>query len=241
MANIERFLPIKLREIEEFTEFCLAQNPEFDEVRELREKWMKNKFPWEADEDGIKVWEKILGIKPSINSNLESRRSMVIAKLNERLPYTYIQLHRMMAAICGWDGFDLKLKDFVLMAVIAMDVPERYAAVKDMLMDVLPAHIFILLVEFLEGNETGYLASHGWTKRVVSTHTAKKTQDILIAGSGRIRRIVETHTPYHPKKIYIAGTGITRKVVQTHSPLKTLTIYPVGWGRLIKQISTGNK
>ena len=147
MANIEKYLPGRFSQIEEFMSMCLSQNPEFENMEEIREKWLKNKFPTEADLDGIKIFEKILDIQPGANDSLEDRRFNVLTRLNQKLPYTWIQLHRMMAALCGWEGYELKLEDFILTVYLAMDSQPKLHAVIDLLADVLPMHILINIIQ----------------------------------------------------------------------------------------------
>lgn len=147
MANIEKYLPIKFEEIEEFKNLCLAENPEFEKMEIDRNKWLNNKFPTKADLDGIKIFEKILDITPKSFDSLEDRRFRVLSKLNERLPYTWIQLHRMVAAICGWNGYVMTLEDFILMVYLSLDNMNKTQAVLNMLRDVLPMNICIDIEE----------------------------------------------------------------------------------------------
>ena len=150
MANIEQYLPGRMAQIKEFMDLCLAENPEFDDMEAVRKKWLNNKFPTQADEDGIAMFEKILDLHPSDSDTLEDRRFRVLTKLNERLPYTWIQLHRMMAALCGWDGYELKLEHFVLTVYLAMDSRSKLNSVIDMLRDVIPMHILIDIEQAVE-------------------------------------------------------------------------------------------
>lgn len=149
MANIENYLPLRIRQIEEIADLCKAENPEFDEMRELTKRWIKNKNPLEAYEEGLKEWEKILDIKPA-NDSLEIRRFRIVAKLNEKLPYTYPQLLRMLNAICGIDGYKIEIKDFILMLTLASGQEDKLAGVVDMLRDVVPMHIFLYIIQKVE-------------------------------------------------------------------------------------------
>lgn len=149
-TDLVKYLPLELKKIEEITEFLRATAPEFDEARYLKEHWLANRFPWQAQEDGLRVWEKILQIKPNTSDSIENRRIRVIAKLNERTPYTFRQLWMMMAAICGVDGFDLKLEHFMLMVTLSMESHEKLDAVMEMLSDVLPMHIYVAVTQLIE-------------------------------------------------------------------------------------------
>lgn len=147
MANIEKYLPDRFKEIEEFENLCLAENPEFGVIEKRREKWLNNKFPALADLDGLKLYEKILDITPNSFDSVEDRRFRILSKLNERLPYTWVRLHRMIAAICGWDGYEMTLEDYILTVYLSLDSMSKTQAVLDVLRDVLPMNIFIGIEE----------------------------------------------------------------------------------------------
>lgn len=160
MAHIENYLPYRLAQITEFKDLCLAENPEFDGMDQVREKWLKNKFPTEADLDGIKIFEKILDLHPADTDTVEDRRFKVLSNLNERLPYSWIQLHRMLAAICGWDGYELKLEHFILTVYLAMDSHSKLNSVISMLQNVLPMHLLINIEQAIDAFTRFYIRSY---------------------------------------------------------------------------------
>lgn len=164
MANIEKYLPSRFQDIEEFMSLCLAEDPEFDNMAKIRVKWLNNKFPREADLDGIKIFEKILELKPLDTDTIEDRRERIIAKLNARLPYTWIQLHRMMAAICGWEGYTLHLEDFVLLVYLSLENNDKIRFVIDLLYEVLPMHIMIRIERAID--EYNKIAIRSYSKNL---------------------------------------------------------------------------
>ena len=164
MANIEKYLPSRFQDIEEFMSLCLAEDPEFDNMAKIRVKWLNNKFPREADLDGIKIFEKILELKPLDTDTIEDRRERIIAKLNARLPYTWIQLHRMMAAICGWEGYTLHLEDFVLLVYLSLENNDKIRFVIDLLYEVLPMHIMIRIERAID--EYNKIAIRSYSKNI---------------------------------------------------------------------------
>lgn len=149
MNLIER-IPDSLKEFEELIEYCKAVNPELKELEDLTIKWTNNKFPTEADEDGIYYFEQVLGLRPNKGESLEDRRFRVLARLNEKTPYTIIQLHRIMAALCGWEGYTLKVEDFILTLTLAMDSNSKLKSVMQMLRRVVPMHILIHVVQSVQ-------------------------------------------------------------------------------------------
>lgn len=160
MVDILQYLPFIIADLEEYQKICRAENPEFEGLNTTTETWLKNKYPTEADLDGIQIWEEILKLKPLSTDTLEDRRVRVLAKLNERLPYDRIRLYKMMAAICGWDGFELTLEDAVLTVILAMETGSQLQSVKDMLLEVVPANILIQIEQTVR-NYMGLTAAAG--------------------------------------------------------------------------------
>lgn len=149
-TDIIKYMPFVLADIEEFGQITSAQNPEFDRNYNFQEKWLRNRFVKSADEDGIKLFEELLKLKPVATDTLEDRRVRVIAKLNERLPYTEIRLKRMLAAICGWDGYELKLEDLVLTVYLAMQSNSQTLTIYDLLNRIVPMNVLLRIIQLLE-------------------------------------------------------------------------------------------
>lgn len=149
-SNIIEHLPEILQEIEEYVQIAKANDIEIDVLRETREHWRKNIPATTAEIDGIREMEKVLNLTPLPEDTLEDRRLRVIAKLNERLPLTEIRLRRMLAVLCGWDGFDLTVEDLVLTVSLAMENHSQLGTVYDLLQRVVPMNILIVITQIIE-------------------------------------------------------------------------------------------
>ncbi|MBD5103713.1 MAG: DUF2313 domain-containing protein, partial [Ruminococcaceae bacterium] len=97
------YLPQFLREYEETKSALDAENPEFELLWEQAGEVLNSSFIDRADEYGIKRFEKLLGILPDAESDLETRRSAVKVKWLSKLPYTYRMLLKQLEIICGED------------------------------------------------------------------------------------------------------------------------------------------
>lgn len=149
-SHIEHYLPFRIRQITEARELCFAENPEFDEIAAVAEKWGKNRFPLEADIDGIKKFEEMLDLKPKDGDTLEDRRMRVVAKLNSRVPYTEIELRRLLAAICGWGGFELQIVGYELWVWVSMRSFNELDIIYNMLLEFVPEHMWIMLLNAMQ-------------------------------------------------------------------------------------------
>lgn len=150
MANLIKRLPDSLAELYEFRELLAAENPEFDLLDDLLYQWTQNLFPKTADARGIAFFEDLLDITPLPRDSLDTRRFRVLAKLNSRLPYTEIQLRKMLAAVCGWDGFRLKVEDLVVLVSLTEGNGDKIQAIYEMLLEVIPMNLLIEIHQLLE-------------------------------------------------------------------------------------------
>lgn len=135
-------LPPKLAEIKEIADIQYAIEPELDDILRIILRFLNNRLPQLADRDGITEWELWLGIIPDDTLSLEERRTNLLLKLNSRIPYTEVQLHRILASAVGWDGYEFTIDNFELLVEIAFDRYDKLPAVRQILDQIVPAHIW---------------------------------------------------------------------------------------------------
>lgn len=95
------YLPFIVRDYAEFQGITWAEQPEFENAWASVEKILANQFVRTADNLGLSRWEKILGIVPKGTDTLDGRRFRILARLNERLPYTLPRFRQMLESLCG--------------------------------------------------------------------------------------------------------------------------------------------
>lgn len=94
-------LPPTVNEFVEFKEITKAQSMELNRIRIHLIGIFKDRFVLEATEHGLRRWEKVLKIHRRSTDTLEERRFRILAKMNNRLPYTFRALIQRLNAICG--------------------------------------------------------------------------------------------------------------------------------------------
>ena len=137
------YLPQFLREYEETKSALDAENPEFELLWEYAGQVLDSSFIDRADEYGIKRFEKLLGILPDAESDLETRRSAVKVKWLSKLPYTYRMLLKQLEIICGED-FSVTKKfeeEYFLRVVTHLRDFGRTSEVKKLLDEMIPANM----------------------------------------------------------------------------------------------------
>lgn len=145
------YLPPKLAEIKELADFQEAVEPELKQIHEIVIRYLKNRHILDADAEGIAQWEEWLNIKPPPGSSLEKRRQNLIARMNERLPYDIVQLHRMLAGLLGWDNFEINQTPGRFQMDIQINAKAgKYDSAYQLLQRVLPAHVWWKLKSYLD-------------------------------------------------------------------------------------------
>lgn len=87
-VDLASYLPTFMQRYKEPVATLEAETPEFNIVWDGVDKILYNHFISTADEQGIARFEKILGIFPAKEDDLESRRVRVQSRWVNKLPYT---------------------------------------------------------------------------------------------------------------------------------------------------------
>lgn len=105
---VDYYLPPFMQTYKEPVATLDAEQPEFQLVWKAADRVLYNRFISTADGYGISRFEKLLGIYPSAEDNLESRRARVQARWFNKLPYTMRMLIEKLREICGNSDFTLR-------------------------------------------------------------------------------------------------------------------------------------
>lgn len=106
-TDLVSYLPPFMQSYKEPVAALEAENPEFQIIWKATDRILKNCFISTADEYGISRFEKLLGIYPTADDTLESRRSRVQSKWFSKLPYTLQALLQKLTVLCGNTDFKL--------------------------------------------------------------------------------------------------------------------------------------
>lgn len=142
-VNMALNMPEFLSEYSELKAVISAEEPEFQQLWAIADSILYNQFITTADEDGIDLVEKLLGIFPDSGEALEERRVRVLNKWLARLPYTYKAFLKRVAALCG-ENFTLLYDPTNYLIEIQTHLREygRFAELKRLILEMLPANIY---------------------------------------------------------------------------------------------------
>lgn len=143
--NLIEYVPPILAETKEFQAICAAENVELERLRTAYLNLFADQFIQTATENGIARLEKIMGIVPKGTDSLEVRRFRLLARKQEKLPYTKWTLPEQLAALCGADGYSFAV-DYAAREIavrVALTAKGMYDAVELLLLKQRPVNMVI--------------------------------------------------------------------------------------------------
>lgn len=137
------YLPPFLQEFHETKQIMNAEQSEVDGLWDSCENTLDDMFISYATENGVKRWEKIVGITPKDTDTLDERKFRILTKMNQELPYTITKLKESLTVLCGEGGFEIDLQpsNYYIKVKLALANENNYQDVVDLLMKVIPANL----------------------------------------------------------------------------------------------------
>ena len=145
------WMPI-LRQIKEFREIAEAEEPEVKALLEACDRTLSNFFITTADEYGISQFEKLLKIFPEEGKDLEARRSTVLVKWNNVVPYTDEELCNKLTSFCGEGKFIITphYEDYAIEISTEIGVKGAFDTITLDLLDTLPCNLVVTIQNFIK-------------------------------------------------------------------------------------------
>ncbi len=149
MEEMERkrlieYLPQLMQGFAEMKEIMSAEDEEMDRIAGRLQKALENAFIEDCDEYGIRKYETLLGITPSTEDTLESRKAKVLIRWNAYVPYTYKVLVRKLDLICGAERYTIEgnLKKYHLRFCTFLELFGEVREIEKLFENVLPANLY---------------------------------------------------------------------------------------------------
>jgi hypothetical protein len=201
-VELINYLPNILRGYEEYKVITNAEDPEFKIIFDISEKVRNNMFIKYCNLDGIKRYEKLLGIRPSIKDTLEDRKFRVLSRWNDGVPYTWKVLVNKLDMLFGEDNYKLQLfqNNYTLSIEINTFNLNEFNEIIDELKNMIPANLVL---------------QSTLVQRIKSPFCTSST---LIAGEEI------TVYPYSPRNIESKGSVYI--ATGSNAGLENVTIYP---------------
>lgn len=119
MADLIFYLPEHLKQIRELRAIVQAETPAFTKLSMAQKQLLDDQFVMTASDSALKRYELMFGIPAGTGLPAEERRFQILAKLNNRLPYSMGWLRRKLDTLFGAGNYQ-----------ITRDIRKRYLAVE---------------------------------------------------------------------------------------------------------------
>lgn len=145
VIDLARYYPEFLNGNRELRAITGTEGAEIRRLYEKSDQLWADGYIRESTHQGIKRWESLLGMKPWPGDTLEERRSSVLGKWNQQLPYTLQRLHERLQAVVGTEGYELYLRHLIYeLELDIIDQPYRVLqSLHDMTKQMVPANLFL--------------------------------------------------------------------------------------------------
>lgn len=141
--NLEKYLPEFIKEYKEIAKILEVENPEFQILVTESNKILKNLFINDCDENGIAKFEKLMNIYPDENDTLDTRKTRMLSRWYEALPYSFKFLINKLNNLCGINNYDINI-NYNLYKIYTKTRLEFFGQVEELLYllkNILPANL----------------------------------------------------------------------------------------------------
>ena len=163
------YLPMYVQEYKEISAIMESEQEVVENTWDDANNVMNDQFVVDATESGVKRYEKILSIKPKAIYDLNERKFNILARLNEQLPYTVETLKNVLTALCGKDGYMLKVdhNNYAVLVKLSLSNEHNLEAVEQLLDKILPANLLRTVTTF---NAHGMISDYTHGQLAAFTH-----------------------------------------------------------------------
>ncbi|HQD36729.1 MAG TPA: DUF2313 domain-containing protein [Thermodesulfovibrio thiophilus] len=146
------YLPPFLQGYREIQAIMTAENPEFQAVSDEGQVVLDNTFIMYCSEKGIARFEKMLGIYPLPTDTLDSRRSRVLTRWNEVVPYTLKSFLSKLTALQGNDNIQITFfnDQYKIQVVTHLEKHGQQDALAYLFRTVLPCNLVVESINILD-------------------------------------------------------------------------------------------
>lgn len=143
--NLIDYAPPILREFEEYKALMAAEQKQIDELWSIAHAILDEALVDQATGEGLKRWEKILGITCLDTDEVKVRRLRIQAKILEDVPYTEPVLRNILTGLCGEGNYsmDIKYDEYKVAIKVALVSKKLKDEVVAMAERVIPANMIL--------------------------------------------------------------------------------------------------
>jgi len=151
------WMPV-LRQLKEFKEIAKAEEPELRYLFEACDRAIRNFFIPTADEQGISLFEGMLGMFPDEGADLETRRVSVLTAWASKERYTDAWLYDRLSSLCGGEvSITPHYEEYSVDIAVESGVKGIVEILTSLISDILPCNLVYNLSTYIKAQETAPL------------------------------------------------------------------------------------
>lgn len=163
---VDYYLPPFMQKYKEPVAALKAEEPEFQLIWKATDRVLYNHFISTADEYGISRFEKLLGIFPSSEDTLESRRERVQSRWFKSIPYTLKTLINKLVTLCGDRDFTIKAdfsESYTMILNVSLSIFGQVDELNEVLSYMTPQNIVVKVNNTLNYEQSAIIFEAGAT------------------------------------------------------------------------------
>lgn len=152
--DLWRHLPPFLKNFKEMCGLIDTENPEFNLIAQQTDAMLDEMFIQTATDTGLSRYEKLLGISHASGDSLETRRSAIMTRWHDIVPYTMTVLRNRIIAIQGNDDVEIILtpdRPYELEIVTHLENPGQVNDLEYILRTMIPCNLLVRSVNMIDG------------------------------------------------------------------------------------------
>lgn len=163
---VDYYLPPFMQKYKEPVAALKAEEPEFQLIWKAADRVLYNHFISTADEYGISRFEKLLGIFPSSEDTIESRRERVQSRWFKSIPYTLKTLINKLVTLCGDRDFTIKAdfsESYTMILNVSLSIFGQVDELNEVLSYMIPQNIVVKVNNTLNYEQSASIFEAGAT------------------------------------------------------------------------------
>lgn len=193
---VDYYLPPFMQKYKEPVAALKAEEPEFQLIWKAADRVLYNHFISTADEYGISRFEKLLGIFPSSEDTLESRRERVQSRWFKSIPYTLKTLINKLVTLCGDRDFTIKAdfsESYTMILNVSLSIFGQVDELNEVLSYMIPENIVVKVNNTLNYEQSAIIFEAGATvESKLFTITSQTEKEHELTGYVRSGSVVTT-------------------------------------------------
>lgn len=190
---VDYYLPPFMQKYKEPVAALKAEEPEFHLIWKAANRVLYNHFISTADEYGISRFEKLLGIFPSSEDTVESRRERVQSRWFKSIPYTTKTLINKLVTLCGDRDFTIKAdfsESYTMILNVSLSIFGQVDELNEVLSYMIPQNIVVKVNNTLNYEQSASIFEAGATVEsklfTITSQTEKEHELTGYVSSGSV-------------------------------------------------------